>query len=231
MVGKLRQILCFSLLALAVAAFVILDSAKFPFLYSPPVAAQVTKLQDVADQVYQRIPDFPKENQYVSRQTNKVAADNTLVKRLIQYHTLVKGRSPIYRLDWKITLADYLGLNDLLEKSTYPAHALLKTNPMAGDRAAINRLNRVQRDRLVQVLVDIYTTQSNPAAQPSSDTSSPNSSTTTSSSATPETQSAQQHQPLPASGGAEPFMSRSPKAQLSPQPAGEAQLLKPASEA
>jgi hypothetical protein len=154
---KLIRVLSFGAIALAAAALIILGPGKFPFSYPQPVSAQSVRFQDTAKQLYQRLPDFPLENQYVSRRTGKVATENTLARRLIQYHADVKGRFPIYRLDWKLTLADYLGVNEPLVAFTYPSHDLLRSNPMAGDRTVISRLNRSQRDALVQALVDIFT--------------------------------------------------------------------------
>jgi len=123
---------------------------------APALSQRAIRPQDIWQQVYQRLPDLPQENQYVSRETGKVAADNTLVSRLIRYHLYVKGRPPQYRLDWKLTLADYLGVNNLMEDSLYPGYDTLKSNPLEGDRVAISRLNRAQRDALIQALVDQF---------------------------------------------------------------------------
>lgn len=124
---------------------------------SPPVLAQNIRSDGVWRAVYERIPDLPLENQYISRETGQVATDNTLVGRFIRYHLYVKGRPPFYRLDWKLTMADYLGLKGTLDESTYPSAATLRKNPMEADVAAINKLNRAQRDALVQALVDAFT--------------------------------------------------------------------------
>jgi hypothetical protein len=108
--------------------------------------------------VYERVPSLPKENQYVSKETGKVDADNTLVGRFVRYHLYVAGRSPLYRFDWKLTVADYLGLglNGAFDETSYPSRATLRTNPAEGDQAAINRLSRSQREALVQALVDAF---------------------------------------------------------------------------
>ena len=118
--------------------------------------------RDVWKQVYQKLPNLPQENKYVSRD-GKVNPNNNLVNRLIQYHIYVKGRSPNYRLDWKLTLADYLGANELIQEGTYPGANTLRTNPLAGDRAAINRLNRKQRNALAQSLVSVFNPNSSNA--------------------------------------------------------------------
>ncbi|MBW4693933.1 MAG: hypothetical protein KME27_19490 [Lyngbya sp. HA4199-MV5] len=135
-----------------------------------PAVAQRVRPEDVWQSVYERVPDLPKENQYVSKETGKVASDNTLVGRLIRYHLYVAGRSPLYRFDWKLTIADYLGLglNGSFDETGYPSRATLKTNPADGDRAAINRLTRSQRNALVQALVDGFTspTPATPVSSP-----------------------------------------------------------------
>lgn len=127
-------------------------------LTQSPVLAQRVRPEGVWQVVYERVPSLPKENQYVSKETGKVEADNTLVGRFARYHLYVAGRSPLYRFDWKLTLADYLGLglNGAFDETSYPSRATLRINPADGDRAAINRLNRSQREALVQALVDAF---------------------------------------------------------------------------
>lgn len=128
-------------------------------LQAQPAQAQqqVLRIEEAAALVYERLPDLPLENQYVNRETGRVSDRNTLVSRLMRYHSYVKGRPMNYRLDWKLTLADYLGANERVIASTYPGHDTLEPDPLPGDLAVINRLTRDQRDRLVQTLVDLYT--------------------------------------------------------------------------
>lgn len=137
---------------------------------SSAIAQPIVRSEGVWRTVYEQLPDFPRENQYVSKETGKVATEDTLVSRLIRYHLYVKGRPALYRLDWKITLADYLGLTGALETGEYPGAAKLKKNPAEGDVAAIRQLNRAQRDALVQALVNGFSTQSgrSPLPKPSS---------------------------------------------------------------
>jgi hypothetical protein len=151
-------------------------SAEPSSFSTPPQIAQQLPLpsartRDVWRQVYQKLPDLPLENKYVNRETGKVDADNTLVDRLIRYHVYVKGRSPTYRLDWKLTLADYLGANEAIQEKTYPGANILRQNPIEGDRAAIARLNRKQRDALVQSLVSGFNLNS--SAAPAAETPTP----------------------------------------------------------
>lgn len=121
-----------------------------------PAIAQRIASSDAWRQVYQRLPEFPLENQYVSKKSRKVSENHTLARRLIRYHVYIKGRAPNTRLDWKLTLADYLGANEIMYDSSYPGSNTLRQNPIEGDRTAIKRLNRLERNTLVQVLVDIF---------------------------------------------------------------------------
>ncbi|HYW17806.1 MAG TPA: hypothetical protein VE956_00590 [Nodularia sp. (in: cyanobacteria)] len=121
-----------------------------------PALAQRISPGDIWQKVYQQLPDLPKENQYLSKDTGKIAENDTLASRLITYHIYRKGRAPNYRLDWKLTLADYLDANEVIYDESYPGNDTLRQNPLEGDRAAISRLNRQQRNALVQVLADIF---------------------------------------------------------------------------
>lgn len=161
--------------AIAVVCLVSLGSGRYnanQLAFQQPAIAQSVRISDVWQQVYQQLPDLPLENQYISRQTGKVAPENTLVWRLISYHTYVKGRPPNYRLDWKLTLADYLGANEWIQEESYPGNDTLRQNPLEGDRTAIERLNRDQRNALVQVLVNVFSGDSDTAtpATPSPET-------------------------------------------------------------
>lgn len=144
------------------------DSSNFKWLGVQPAAAQFAIPQNAGRRVYELLPNLPLENQYVSKETGKVDENNTLISRLMRYHIFVKRRPPMYRLDWKLTLADYLGANNYLVESQYPSAEILKENPMESDRKAIEKLTRAQRDALVNVLVSIFNTNSTQApAQPS----------------------------------------------------------------
>lgn len=129
------------------------------FWSASPVSAQIIRPDGAWRKVYEQVPELPRENHYISRETGKVAEENTLVGRLIRYHLYVKGRPPFHRLDWKLTLADYLGLYGQLDETDYPGRAQLNKNPLEGDLNAIQKLNRSQRDTLVQALVNSFSPQ------------------------------------------------------------------------
>ena len=189
---KRQRMLHLALTALAVAILTFIGSAdkgvagssdampRTSFAIAQKTALPSSTTRNVWKQVYQKLPNLPLENKYVSRETGKVNPDNTLVDRLIRYHLYVKGRGPNYRLDWKLTLADYLGANELLQENVYPGADALRQNPLEGDRAAIARLNRKQRDALVETLVSVFnpnsaaaTTDTKTPSQPSTAPSQP----------------------------------------------------------
>jgi hypothetical protein len=153
------------------------DSGVFQLSSSQPATAQSFRPQDAWRQAYERLPNLPRENQYVSQETGEVASEDTLVSRLIRYHLYVKSRPPNYRLDWKLTMADYLGAHEYLEESTYPSASTLQQNPMEGDRTVIQNMSRAERDDLINVLVSIFNPTINqtsaPAPAPAAPTASP----------------------------------------------------------
>jgi hypothetical protein len=121
------------LLALCLTVFTMMTS-----MVAPTFALPSTKV--AAQQLYKKLPDFPKENAY----------------SIITYHNVIKGRSPYSRIDWKFTLADYLGINDEMGYQEYPGAETLTANPMVRDRKVIDQLTRKQREALTAALVNIY---------------------------------------------------------------------------
>jgi len=129
--------------------------------------AQFIDPQEVAPIIYEHIPDFPKGNDYTNLEAEDVGVNNTLVERFIRYHLYVKSRPPQYRLDWKITIADYLGIHSPMRETQYPGAGQFTQNPMDDDVAIVRSLNRRQRNELVNVLAGIF----NPnTAKPSAQT-------------------------------------------------------------
>ncbi|MEA5470419.1 hypothetical protein [Spirulina sp. 06S082] len=122
----------------------------------PPAFAQTRQAIKDAEDVYQLLPNFPQENQYISQDSGEIASQNTLVARLIYYHIYLKNRPPQYRFDWKLTLADYLGANETILSSRYSGTRTLRDNPLKGDIAIIDRLTRQQREELIQTLVRVF---------------------------------------------------------------------------
>lgn len=124
----------------------------FTVISATAVTAQVVRTGDIAQKIYVELPNVPLENQYFNKKINKIDPNNTLISRMIRYHAYVKGRPVALRLDWKLTIADYLGANDIMDLATYPGQDILSVNPMDSDQAAINTLSRQTRDRLIDRL-------------------------------------------------------------------------------
>lgn len=125
-------------------------------------------------QIYQQLPDLPLENQYISRETGDPAVENTLVSRLIRYHVYIKNRPTVFRLDWKLTLADYLGAFERISASSYPDNDL-QESPYQNDIAAIESLSAAQRNNLVNTLYEVFTPSTSEANSSETDSSEMNS--------------------------------------------------------
>lgn len=133
----------------------LLSASSWSMISDMPVVARQFRVADAWQQVYAKLPALPKENQYISRDTNQPDQQNTFVGRLISYHVYVKGRPRGLRLDWKHTIADYLNANESIDDATYPTQKRLRTNPLERDRAILKAMTRQQRHQLVQVLVEV----------------------------------------------------------------------------
>ncbi|MGP0128780.1 MAG: hypothetical protein ACTMUB_05795 [cyanobacterium endosymbiont of Rhopalodia musculus] len=120
------------------------------------VSAQTLRPEEAAAIVYEQLPYLSREAQYTRNDTKNINTVQTLISRFIRYHRDLKRRAPSIPLDWKITLADYLGVNESIQKDSYPGSSTLPSSPMETDVEAIQELNRHQRQELVDVLVSIY---------------------------------------------------------------------------
>ncbi len=139
--------------------------------HGPATAQLPPSTNEVWRQVYQVLPDIPREDQYINRESRAVDRNSSLVSRMIRYHVYQMGRSPFSRLDWKLTLADYLGAHQYISETSYPGIERLTVSPLEGDQAAVQKLNRNQRDRLVNTLVILFDPQGNRGELP---TATPN---------------------------------------------------------
>jgi hypothetical protein len=125
------------------------------------VNAQTLPPEAVAAIIYEQIPTLPTENNYTGKETSNQAVENTLVSRFVRYHQFVKARPTTFRLDWKLTLADYLGVNERMIDNRYPGYNTLNTNPIFRDQEVIKSLSRNEREKLVDILVSIYNPKPN----------------------------------------------------------------------
>ncbi len=119
-------------------------------------AQGIIRPEDTAAIVYQKFPEIPLENQYVRQETGKVDPEHTLMSRMVRYHRDVQRRIMRYRFDWKLTFADYLGVNEPMKADRYPGSDTLTENPMQKDIKVINQFTRRQRLELVDLLSSIY---------------------------------------------------------------------------
>lgn len=160
---KPRQII----LAFCLGIFISLVGNLDPIRLLSPVLGQDIRPEMVAELVYQRLPNLPLENEYISKTTNQVATNSTLMLRFIRYHEYVKSRPVKYRLDWQLTFADYFDLNEPIQTDRYPGFDTLTASPLESDRAIITKLTRAQRNQLIDTLLAIYNPQTEtPAQQP-----------------------------------------------------------------
>ena len=92
------------------------------------------------------------------------------MKHIIYYEIYTQNRPTVFRLDWKLTLADYLGAFERISSDSYPDYGL-QENPYANDIAAIESLSPQQRTTLVHTLYEVFTTSAEPAARQPAPTS------------------------------------------------------------
>jgi len=118
-----------------------------------PANANIVRTAEIAQKIYTELPEIPLENQYFNQKLKKIDPNDTLINRILRYHAFTKGRPADMRLDWKLTLADYLGANDIMDPATYPSHDVLNKNLLDNDRAAVNTLTRSMRDQLIDRLI------------------------------------------------------------------------------
>ena len=97
----------------------------FTVISATTVTAQVVRTGDIAQKIYVELPEVPLESQYFNRKISKVDPNNTLISRMIRYHAYVKGRPVALRLDWKLTIADYLGANEIMDLASIPVKTFL----------------------------------------------------------------------------------------------------------
>ncbi|MDX2270798.1 MAG: hypothetical protein NW237_02460 [Cyanobacteriota bacterium] len=122
-----------------------------------PAWGQLRLVPAAVEQVYASLPQLPLENTYTpSSPEAGDPTENTLVKRLMLYHLQVKGRSPSNRLDWKLTLADYLEANEPMVAQEYPGASLFRENPYHRDRQHIQALSRSERASLLNALLTAF---------------------------------------------------------------------------
>jgi hypothetical protein len=134
-----------------------------------PTLAQSLRPEGAAFIIYQRLPFIALENQYRRKDTGEIDKDHTLISRLIRYNEDTKKRSS-YRIDWQLTIADYLGANESIDADRYPGSATLQSNPTKGDIVVIGKLTLAQRRSLIALLTELYAPpqETRPTVKPTS---------------------------------------------------------------
>lgn len=117
-----------------------------------PAWGQLRLVPEASEQVYQTLPQLPREDGYTPT-PDGAGSGGTLVQRLMQYHIQIMGRPATSRLDWRLTLADYLEINEPILAQQYPGATTLDRNPLNGDKGVIQGLSRRQRYDLVDALI------------------------------------------------------------------------------
>lgn len=146
----------------SVCTNVSLNGAEYSF-WQRSAIAQPTPIRRIdpetlAQQIYQQLPELPLENQYINSD-GEPAVENTLASRLIRYHVYIKNRPTVFRFDWKLTLADYLGAFESISPESYPDYDL-QESPLQNDIVAIDSLSSAQRIHLVNALYETFTASS-----------------------------------------------------------------------
>lgn len=144
----------YRLLGVLVATFVVLSGIMTSFVQAQSPLRPISP-SAISMQIYEQIPELPLENQYVNSETGKVDADNTLVSRIIRYHLYIKNRPTNLRLDWKLTIADYLAAFEQISAEDYPDYGL-RENPIDSDILAMKTLSWEVRDRLTNTLYEAF---------------------------------------------------------------------------
>jgi len=159
--GRILSFFGLALLGLSLVFLLATNHDSFAIAQNPPTLSNPSsiRVETASAIVYQQLPYLPKENEYRRKETGEIDPEHTLISRFIRYSQDLKKRTNRYRFDWKLTLADYLGVNEIIEPETYPGSITLTTNPFETDVKAIRALNRRQRQELVDLLAFIYKPQ------------------------------------------------------------------------
>ncbi|WP_338442055.1 hypothetical protein VZG28_02835 [Synechococcus elongatus IITB4] len=111
--------------------------------------------EEIGQLVYEKLPNLERANTYRGVRSGELRPTDTLVSRLIRFHQQNRNRRLASRLDWKITMADLLGVNGVLRPEDYPGFETLSPNPLQSDLQAIAKLTRAERDRLIDAILAV----------------------------------------------------------------------------
>ncbi len=117
-----------------------------------PVQAQLREIPRITETVYAAMPNLPRLDQF--RTSSGESLETSFVRRLLLYHMRSEGRSLQSRLDWKLTFADYLGINVTMFAQQYPGADQFSENPYNADLDALRALSRAEREQLLAILLE-----------------------------------------------------------------------------
>lgn len=118
----------------------------------PPVQAQLREIPRITEAVYAAMPNLPRLDQF--RTGSGESLETSFVRRVLLYHMRSEGRSLRSRLDWKLTFADYLGINLTMFAQQYPGADQFTENPYNADLEALRALSRAEREQLLAILLE-----------------------------------------------------------------------------
>ncbi len=121
-------------------------------LSPPPVQAQLREIPRITEAVYTAMPSLPRLDQFQTAAGESL--DTSFVRRVLLYHMRSEGRALNSRLDWKLTFADYLGINLTMFAQQYPGADQFSENPYTADLEAFRALTRADREQLLAALLD-----------------------------------------------------------------------------
>ena len=121
----------------------------------PAQAQRLRDIPQVVEDIYEAMPQLPLENTYQTSEGETISSSSWL-QRVLLYHIRTQGRLPDSYLDWKLTFADYQGVNVPMFASAYPGADQFTVNPLNRDRELFQSLGREERRQLLDMFLATY---------------------------------------------------------------------------
>lgn len=113
-------------------------------LVEPAFAQRIRDIPERSAQIYELMPDLPEASE-----------DGKWLQRVLLYHVRTKGRLANSRFDWRLTFADFLGVNDPIYTDQYPPDGT-EVNPLNGDRDLFQAMTRHDRNEFLAAILEVY---------------------------------------------------------------------------
>ena len=110
----------------------------------PASSQRIRDIPDQTAQIYELMPDLPGYDD-----------DTKWLQRVLLYHVRTKGRLTNSRFDWRLTFADFLGVNDPIYADQYPSGDT-ELNPLNSDREQFQTLTRQDRNEFLAAILQVY---------------------------------------------------------------------------